>query len=530
MSRKRMNLLIALGMAVVFAISSAVTFSACKNTVTTEFRYNAQRSETEIYDYVRSYLSSEDADISTPQELVNELFTYASSYPSAVAVFSYSENSELLAINRSFLRSEKFKPALPDGELDLEDYLTDEMKNDIAALIKNASVNHIMVRSLSYALKDGKIIPVDMELEVHFDFKVRNLTLHLSNETPAQIISDFENFELYFSDIYPNAFENKTVNRIRQQIVSSSIGDVEKYYREKVKDSGGSYFGSDELEGHEIFTYSFYKDDKPYYLAFIMKDNSICSTFISHNFKSQIGILAFWFSIMAAFVFAFANKLYSKNKRINTAKQAFISAAAHELKTPLTIIQNQSEFIIENVAPEKNGEYIKSVYAESQRMDKLVKDLLQYNRLASSDKIEKEMCSLTKIVTQETEKYTLLAKQKEVVVKTEIAEDVTINANADFIALVIDNYLSNAIKHTQQGKSAYVTLTDKRFSVFNEGELIPETDKSEIFEVFTKTDKSRQNDGSSGMGLAICKQILELHKYKYGFKNENNGVTFYFEF
>ncbi len=528
MTRKRMNLFIALGLAVIFIISSVVTFSACKNTVMTEFRFLSSRSETEIYSYVREYLSSEDAEVSTPQELVNTLFTYSASYPSAVAVFSYDENPELLAINRSFLRSDEFKQTLPDCELDLEDYLTDEMKKDVVALIKNASANQIMVRSLSYTLKEEKIIPVDMELEVHFDFKVRNLTLHLSNETPTQIISDFENFDLYFSDIYPNEFENKIVNKIREQLVSSTINDIEKYYSKEIKDSGGSYFGSDELEGHEIFTYSFYKNDKPYYLAFIMKDNSVCSTLISQNFKSQIGILAFWFAIMAAFVFVFANKLYSKSKRINTAKQAFISAAAHELKTPLTIIENQSEFIIENVAPEKNGDYVKSIYFESQRMDKLVKELLQYNRLASSDKVKKESCSLTEIVSEEKEKYIPLAEQKGISVSFEIEETVNVNANRDLIALVVDNYLSNAIKHTDT--KVHIKLDKQHFSVFNEGGNISVEDKDSLFEVFTKADKARENNGSTGMGLAICKQILELHKFKYGFNNLNNGVEFYFTF
>ena len=90
-------------------------------------------------------------------------------------------------------------------------------------------------------------------------------------------------------------------------------------------------------------------------------------------------------------------KILKKAKKLDEAKIAFTSAAAHELKTPLAIIENQCECIMENIAPEKNSEYVKSIYNESLRMNKLVATLLQYNRLASTESIAKERCDLIDI-------------------------------------------------------------------------------------------------------------------------------------
>jgi signal transduction histidine kinase len=121
-----------------------------------------------------------------------------------------------------------------------------------------------------------------------------------------------------------------------------------------------------------------------------------------------------------------------------------------------------------------------------------------------------------------------LINEKGIVFSNQIQDDVTINANADLIALVIDNFLSNAVKHTKEGNHIEVLLSnDGKLVVFNEGMQIIDGDK--LWDVFYRDDKVRNSkDNSTGMGLAICKQILTLHKYKFGIENKPNGVAFYF--
>lgn len=258
--------------------------------------------------------------------------------------------------------------------------------------------------------------------------------------------------------------------------------------------------------------------------------NREMSTLVSYEFRGRMLIQSLYYLVLCLIANVSLIVYFKKAKKLEESKIAFTSAAAHELKTPLAVIENQCECIMENVAPEKNEEYVKSIYSESLRMNKLVATLLQYNRLVSADSITKEKCNLAEIVNTEIEKYKPLIEDKNIQLKTNVMNSVLINCNRDLIALVIDNYLSNAIKHTNDGKNIEVTLSADTFTVFNEGKNIkPELAKN-LWDIFYRDDEARNSeDNSTGMGLAICKQILEHHKYEYGFMNKSNGVEFYFK-
>ena len=81
---------------------------------------------------------------------------------------------------------------------------------------------------------------------------------------------------------------------------------------------------------------------------------------------------------------------YRKKKKVEESKRAFISAAAHELKTPIAVIQNQSELILEGINPEKTNEYVSSMHEEAKRMAELVNAIQQYDRLDDKAGITKE--------------------------------------------------------------------------------------------------------------------------------------------
>ena len=105
--------------------------------------------------------------------------------------------------------------------------------------------------------------------------------------------------------------------------------------------------------------------------------------------------------------------------------------------------------------------------------------------------------------------------------------------NEELLALVIDNYLSNAHKYTAGNCRIQVSLKKEKdgwsFVVFNEGASIAAEDTTEIWEIFAREDQARNREkGSSGMGLPISRQILELHGFKYGCESEREGVRFWF--
>ena len=103
----------------------------------------------------------------------------------------------------------------------------------------------------------------------------------------------------------------------------------------------------------------------------------------------------------------------------------------------------------------------------------------------------------------------------------------------NLIALVVDNMLSNTIKHSGSSGEVIVTVKDNiegyKVIVYNSGSTVPEDEKDKIWSVLYKTDKSRtERDKSSGVGLAVSAKILDLHKANYGCANVKDGVEFYF--
>lgn len=286
-------------------------------------------------------------------------------------------------------------------------------------------------------------------------------------------------------------------------------------------------YGSNYFDIQSAFTI----DGMEYFIVYSAVNNMTYDTLNSIQFRDQLYI-THWLLIIAFVIFIVSNKLFDKNKKLNDAKQAFTSAAAHELKTPLTIINNQCECLMKEVAPEKNDEYIETIYRQNNHMTKLVSTLLQYNRLSGLDKIEKTECNLSDIVNSELEKYDALIENKNISAEKIIPESAFIKADYQLITLVVDNFLSNAVKNTVDGGLIRVRITDDGMeyilSVYNEGKGIKEEYRDKIWDIFNRSYDDCSDDNSTGMGLAVCKKILDLHKFKYGFENKKNGVEFFF--
>jgi signal transduction histidine kinase len=166
-------------------------------------------------------------------------------------------------------------------------------------------------------------------------------------------------------------------------------------------------------------------------------------------------------------------------------------------------------------------------------MNKLVGDMLQYNRISQISILDLEKTDLGELVLSETEKYKKHFEMHKKQVSVDIETNKKVKCDRTLISLVIDNFLSNAVKHTEDGGEIKVTVKNGvegvKVLVFNSGSQIPEADKNKIWSVLYKTDKSRTDrDKSSGVGLAVSAKILDMHKANYGCANVKDGVEFYF--
>lgn len=226
-----------------------------------------------------------------------------------------------------------------------------------------------------------------------------------------------------------------------------------------------------------------------------------------------------------------------KGKRIDTMRREFVSNVSHELKTPIFLIQGYAEGLKTNIAvdEEKRSFYYDVIMEEAEKMDVIVKDLLNLTQIESGN-IDLSRCDfdVEKLINETVKKLGPIFEEKDIKPKIDI--DVQQQAYGDPVRIeqIIINYLNNAINHIDNHKQIKVTAQERndkiRVSVFNTGKHIPEELLDRIWISFYKVDKARTRSyGGTGLGLAIVKAIQQAHSNEYGVSNMEGGVLFWFD-
>lgn len=228
-----------------------------------------------------------------------------------------------------------------------------------------------------------------------------------------------------------------------------------------------------------------------------------------------------------------------EKSKIDEMRKSFISDVSHELKTPIALIQGYSEGLLENVNTDEESRkfYAEVILDETNKMDKLVKQLLELMKLEYGKReftdsvfniveVEKEVIRKSKVMLEETQ----------VEVKYETPEEINVYADDFYIEQVVTNYITNAIKHVKEvDGEKYIKITNEvnieknnvRIKVFNTGEQISEEHMARIWNRFYKIDESRnRSNGGTGIGLAFVKAIMTNYGKDYGLINKENGVEF----
>ena len=209
-------------------------------------------------------------------------------------------------------------------------------------------------------------------------------------------------------------------------------------------------------------------------------------------------------------------------------QKRFIADASHELKTPLSVIIASADALESN--PEE-GKWLENIKSESDRMNKLIADLLE---LAKSEETgEAEVFAegnLSKLVEKSALTFESVMFEKGVTLNDSIQENIIMNMNEAKIQQLVSILLDNAVKHSEKGSSIFVELKQEKdivLSVTNKGEAIPKGEEEKIFERFYRADESRnRNDNRYGLGLAIAKNIVTAHGGTISAKSENGNTTF----
>lgn len=227
-------------------------------------------------------------------------------------------------------------------------------------------------------------------------------------------------------------------------------------------------------------------------------------------------------------------------RKVSNLKDEFVSTVSHELRTPLTSIYGALGLLRNSVAgelPEKAQSLVNVAYTNSDRLIRLISDILDIEKIsAGAMPYDFEPLDLGTVLEQGIEANRGYAEQLGVHLElSEGRKTFKISADADRIAQVLANLISNAAKFSPRGSVVTVRAAEfedtVRISVIDRGEGIPEQFQDKIFGRFAQADTSdTRKKGGTGLGLAISKAIVEAHGGTIGFETVGGeGTTFHFD-
>lgn len=209
-------------------------------------------------------------------------------------------------------------------------------------------------------------------------------------------------------------------------------------------------------------------------------------------------------------------------RRLDKLRKDFVANVSHELRTPLSMLQGYSEALIDEIAetPEERKEIAQVINEESERMGRLVRELLDLARMETGHiSIHVAPVKVDELTTRMIRKFYSLAREQEVELLSEIEPGLEAHWDEDKIEQVLTNLVDNAIRHTPAGGTVELNVKKSRdgkeilLQVKDTGSGIPEEDIPFIFERFYKADKARTRgqSGGTGLGLSIAKHLVTAH-------------------
>ena len=226
------------------------------------------------------------------------------------------------------------------------------------------------------------------------------------------------------------------------------------------------------------------------------------------------------------------NKMAEELSGVETLRTDFIANVSHEMKTPLAVMQNYGTLLqAPDLTEEKRMEYAKGVTDASRRLAEMMTNILKLNRLENQQIFPQTTeFDLSEQLCECLLQYENVWENAEIEIDTDIAEDVTVKADAELLSLVWNNLFSNAFKFTNAGGVVSVSMTaDAEYAIVKVKDtgcgMTPEVG-AHIFEKFYQGDTSHSIQGN-GLGLALVKRVIDILHGEIGVESAVGvGTTF----
>lgn len=211
------------------------------------------------------------------------------------------------------------------------------------------------------------------------------------------------------------------------------------------------------------------------------------------------------------------NKMLDKIESLIKQEKQFTSDASHELRTPISVILAQGEYLLDIAENDKEKELAENIVAKANQVSKLVSRLLLLARIdRNRQKFNKEKVDLGVLVDIAVDGMKGVAEEKDILLLTDVEGNLIVDADEALLLSAVSNLISNGIKYGNE--SGYVSVSASRAGnlaeiiVADNGIGISEEHLDKIWGRFYRVDDVRNDEyGSSGLGLAMVKSIIELH-------------------
>ena len=227
----------------------------------------------------------------------------------------------------------------------------------------------------------------------------------------------------------------------------------------------------------------------------------------------------------------------TEQEKVDMERREFVANVSHELRTPLTTMSSYLEALAdgawqdEEIAPS----FLQVTQTETQRMIRLVNDLLQLSKMDSRDyDLNREIVNFNQFFNRIIDRFELSKSDHVTFIRTLSDKAYYVDIDTDKLTQVIDNIISNAIKYSPDGGNIRfgVSVTDSILKVMisDDGMGIPSENVDRIFDRFYRVDRARARSmGGTGLGLAIAREMIEAHGGKiWADSEEGHGTTIFF--
>ena len=352
----------------------------------------------------------------------------------------------------------------------------------------------------------------------------KNEPMGFNNFVPEPRERNFDNMMIMDYEVYTIKLSNSKIEKIISHSNDTSDFDIENIAKIIIGKNKGISIGN--LYSNN---YSYNYTDNT---VIVINTNNINKKLMLVLIESIIALICF--EIIIYYISKMLTKRITKPANESFLKQKeFIADASHELKTPLAVIMASSD---ELKSDKKNAKYIDNIKYESERMNTLIKSLLDLSKLENGVSINsyKEE-NISKIIERVSLTFEGIAFEQDIKIKTNIEDDIIFKCSKEEIEKLISIILDNAIKHSYKKSSVIVNVNkDKNninIEIINFGDPIKSGDEEKIFERFYRADKSRNRDANRyGLGLAIAKNIVINHNGTIRANSKDGKTSFIINF